>query len=567
MRLRELSTVTLAGLLSIVAPPLGAAPAMVLYSNDTVNLVNCPNPVAADGTVPERLQASIAEAVGVDMHVLEPGNGWVPWWRSRHYPADEHYRWFQAVSGLEPDLIGRFIRDGGDLVGEFIAACRVRGVSPVVSLRLNDYHGSESWDILRALARGEHRGEKYPVGLGAMAAQSRVLLERTENQLKPDPAVYAQLDWTQRLDYAANPATRISLRTARVWNWGRPEVPAYKLQFVRELCAGYDLDGLELDFMRWSSFFRLEETTLIQRRAIMLDFIRETRAALDRGARPGQHRTLGVRVPSHLSGHDPLGIDLPAWVAAGVDWINLSCHYISEQQTDLAAIHRLVPETPLYLELTFASAGRQGGVRRATLDGTEELGGYRLMTDEQYYTAAHLAYARGGAGVSLFNFAYFRNLGEAPHEPPFAVLARLKDRAWLAQQPQHYFLSTSGNPPSGPSQFTRNRHLVAGKESEFDLDMAPPASGWKSGGRLCVELAEPWGERELEVLFNGQQLVAHGGASEPHAVPYVSAQPDKRWRRAWSVPQAYIKDGKNFIRVSLRRGRDCEIRFLDVAVD
>ena len=117
------------------------------------------------------------------------------------------------------------MREGGDLVDDFVRACRARGVKPFVSLRLNDYHGSESWDILRAFLRGEHRSTPVPVGLGAMAAQSRVLLERPENQLKPDPDAYGLLAWPESW-YAANPATRITLRTARVWDWARPEVLA-----------------------------------------------------------------------------------------------------------------------------------------------------------------------------------------------------------------------------------------------------------------------------------------------------------------------------------------------------
>ncbi len=561
---RWLGVIALAGGLLSPVLELEAAPARVLYSNDSTNLLNCPAPTAANGSVPQRLDASVGEAAGVDVHVLQPGNGWVPWWRSSQYPADEHYRWFQKISGLEPDLMGQFMRDGGDLVGEFIRACRTRGVSPVVSLRMNDYHGSESWDILRALMRQEHQGEKFSVGLGAMAAQSRVLLERPENQLKPDPASYVALGWAERLAYAANPDTRITLRTVRIWDWARPEVPAYKLAFVRELCAGYDLDGLELDFMRWASFFRLEEVPIVRRRAIMLDFIRETRAALDRGAKPGQRRTFGVRVPSRLSGHDPLGIDLPAWVAAGIDWVNLSCHYVSEQQTDLAAVHRLIPSTPLYLELTFASAGRQG-VRRASLDGTEELGGYRLMTAEQFFTAAYLAYARGGAGVSLFNFAYYRNLGDTPHEPPFSVLARLKDREWLAQQPQHYFLSVSGNPPSEPSQFSRNRRLLPDKTAVFVLDMAPPESGWRHDARLRLEAAKAWGEGRVEVRFNGQLLAPMHDVSEPYATPFARDARDGRLR-GWKVPRALLKDGNNRIEVRPLDGTSTEIGFLDLAV-
>lgn len=48
--------------------------------------------------------------------------------------------------------------------------------------------------------------------------------------------------------------------------------------------------------------------------------------------------------------------------------------------------------------------------------------------------------------MSAFNFQYYRgtfnptDVYGAPAEPPFDVFARLGDRAWLAQQPQHYFV-------------------------------------------------------------------------------------------------------------------------------
>lgn len=70
---------------------LGASPGRLLYSNDSTNLLNCPAPGSANGNVSQRLYAGIGEAAGVEVHVLQPGNGWVPWWRSAQYPADEHY--------------------------------------------------------------------------------------------------------------------------------------------------------------------------------------------------------------------------------------------------------------------------------------------------------------------------------------------------------------------------------------------------------------------------------------------------------------------------------------------
>src|SRR5262249_22613736 len=142
-------------------------------------------------------------------------------------------------------------------------------------------------------------------------------------------------------------------------------------------------------------------------------------------------RWLCVRVPLRLSGHAPLGVDLPRWVAAGVDMINLSCHYTTEQQSDLPRIHQMIPDIPVYLEMTFTCA-RYPKPSSSANPHSENIDVYRKMTDEQFYTTAHLAYARGGSGVSLFNFVYYRSLADRRTEPPFHVLAHLGDRAWLA---------------------------------------------------------------------------------------------------------------------------------------
>ena len=81
---------------------------------------------------------------------------------------------------------------------------------------------------------------------------------------------------------------------------------------------------------------------------------------------------------------------------------------------------------------------------------------YRRTTDEQFYTTAHLAYTSGAAGVSLFNFAYYRHhkmpeLGPF-NEPPFHVLPKLSQPDWLARQPQWYFLSAGPSKPPAHAQ-------------------------------------------------------------------------------------------------------------------
>jgi hypothetical protein len=536
-------------------------PFRVLYSNDTTNIVTTPSPgyVRKDPFSLQRLSTSVDEAAGVDVHLLQPGNGWVPWWKSSIYPADAHYRWFQEKTGLPAGSIGELMLQGGDLVGAFVKHCRTRNIAPFISIRLNDYHGIEMLDLVQKLASGDGRNQPKPKFDHELAAWlSRPLLEHPEYRLRSDPEDYTRLPDAERLRYVSSMRSRNALRTGRVWNWAIPAVPAYKLSLIRELCENYDFAGLELDFMRWSAFFRLEETTQEQREAIMLDFIRQVRATLDRGGPASQPRWLCVRVPLRLSGHAPLGIDLPQWVAAGVDMVNLSCHYTTEQQSDLPQICRMIPGTPVYLEMSFTSS-------RQPEPGTDK-DVYRKMTREQLCTTANLVHARGGAGVSLFNFVYYRSLAEQRTEPPFDVLARLKDRDWLARKPQHYFLSNATNPPSEPSSFARNRIVSAGKERLFVMDAAPPVGGWKTDGRLRIQCLQPVEQRQLVVRFNDRELSPTDDVSEPYPQPYADGLGSAETLRAWIVPRQALRDGPNEIKLRFADGPPLEVVFVDMSI-
>ena len=544
-------------------------PFRVLYSNDTTNIVTTPSTgyVRKDPFSLERLDTSVDEAAGVDAHLLQPGNGWVPWWKSSIYPADVHYRWFQEKTGLPAGAIGEFMLNGGDLVGPFIKHCRTRNVAPFISIRLNDYHGIEMLDLVQKLTSGNVPVQPKPSFDHELAAWlSRPLLEHPEYRLRPDPNDYVRLPDAEKLKYVSSMRTRNDLRTSRVWNWAIQDVPAYKLSLIRELCENYDFAGLELDFMRWSAFFRLEETTEEQRVAIMLSFIKQVRTALDGNNTSKQPRWLCVRIPLRLSGHAPLGIDLPQWVAAGVDMVNLSCHYTTEQQSDLPSICKMIPGTPVYLEMSFTNSRspKPDTDKPATSGANSDV--YRKMTREQFCTTAHLVYARGGAGVSLFNFVYYRNLADQKTEPPFDLLKHLKDRDWLARQPQHYFLSNASNPPSEPSNFARNRVVSVSKERLFLMDAAPPSGGWKTDGRFRIQSRQPIEQRKLVVRFNGRELSFTDDVSEPYPQPYTDGLGSAETLRAWTVPKEVLRDGSNEIKLSFADGSPLEIVFVDLSI-
>ena len=504
-------------------------PFCVLYSNDTTNTVSCVSPwhKRGDPFGPELLRATVDEVAGrgVDVHMLQPGLGWIPWWKSKVYPADEHYRWFQQRTGLGPDTFGRYMLAGGDMVQVFLDRCRQRGQTPFVSLRMNDGHHLEDADA------------------------------KNRNAI-----------WSSRF-YVEHPECRIG-RDSQKWeqhvlNWAIPAVRAQKLAFIRELCENYDLDGFEMDFMRHFSLFPAQGTTGAQRAAIMTAFVGEVRKVLDRTTRNGRHRWLAARVPCYTAAFGPLGLDLSALVAAGLDIVNVSASYFTVQQTDLAAIRRAASRAAVYVELC-----------HSIWNGSKPVGGtydsfpFRRATPEQIYTTAHLAYARGADGMSLFNFVYYREHGGAGRgpfcEPPFEVLAHLGDRQWLARQPQHYMLSPGWGNPFVKSPLPRK--CVAGRKEAFTLDLASPEGGWKRGGRLRIQGEASLGDSRWTATLGEQTLAMTDDTTEPYANPYPSMLGRPEEMRAWSVPAGALRDGANRLEISLQAGKPARLMFLDLGL-
>jgi hypothetical protein len=108
-------------------------PYRVLFSNEMTNILTCKSPYNERG------------CMGIDVHMLQPGLGWVPWWKSRHYPFAELIRFMRERTGMEPsaDPYSAYMAAGGDMVEAFTRRCREHGLAPFVSFRLNDSHGHE----------------------------------------------------------------------------------------------------------------------------------------------------------------------------------------------------------------------------------------------------------------------------------------------------------------------------------------------------------------------------------------------------------------------------------------
>ncbi len=500
------------------------APFRVLYSSDTTHILTCASPWRPRGAKlsAAMFHAAVDEAAdaGADAHLLQPGLGWVPWWPSKVLPLDAHAAWFREhFDSKNSSAFVRFVLDGGDFVKLTLDRCRERGMAGFVSFRLNDaHHKADADDPKKA------RGDSVP----------RFYAEHPEFRLGPQP---------EQTGYAA-----------MLHNWAIPEVREFKFRLIEDLCRNYDLDGLELDFLRHPHFFRLGETNRDQRRAVMTEFVARVRRLLDETGRDGRHRWLCVRIPAHLASHDKLGLDVAALATAGVEMFDLSTYYHTEQQTSLAEIRRLVPDAAVFHELTQCTAN----------DGHS----HRRSTPEQLSTTAHLAYARGADGVALFNFQYYREQSHEPDppcvEPPFAIVKTLREPARVDAAPQHYFIGRNYSEPRPPRR-QLPRIVAPGTTSRFTLDLAPPAGGWQRPGRLRIQSAIAMPTSRWSASLNGIALASSDDISEPFSNPLTQLLGTPAALRAWTVPVEHCRDGRNEIEFTLAEGPATELIFLDLA--
>lgn len=163
---------------------------------------------------------------------------------------------------------------GLDPYAVWIARCRERRISPWLSMRMNDVHNADDVDNYIHSSFWRKHPEYWRVPGGG--------------------------SWTDRaLDF------------------GRPEVRAHAMAYVRELLDRYDPDGLELDWMRFGYHFRPGHEA--EGAVLLTQFMHEVRS-LTRlwGEKRGHPLWLGARVPTLPEAARGLGLDGVAWAREGL---------------------------------------------------------------------------------------------------------------------------------------------------------------------------------------------------------------------------------------------------------
>ncbi len=520
-------------------------PFKILYSNDFTNITTCVSPFHKKGQPfsPEMLEATVAEVAGeTDAHFLQLATGRVLWYQSKIYSPIAHRDWYCARYGVNPDHpmwttgINGYLLAGGDPLSDFVRYCRKYNQTCFVSLRLNDQHGLDGVD-----------GPGSFIGSWMI---SRFYAEHPEYRLYPT-----------------------GKRNDRVLNWACDEVRTSLLAIIEEQAANYDIDGFELDFQRHPRFFRLEETTVAQRKAIMNGFIREVRTILDQHTKNGKRTYLSVRVPCYQALLNDCGLDAAAFDALGVDLCVVSDHYFSSLDTEFGAINDLLGDVPAFYELCHTTyTGRDVSLRK---DSCDDVFSYRRTTPEQYRTIANVAYHQGASGISFYNFAYYReygNLERGPFaEPPFPIIGECRDENSLAAGPQDYLLTPGWScwtfdPVNRVETKQLPRILKDGITEHFRIELYPREKIQNPISILRLQTEELLTDQTFSVTWNGIPLSPTDEVHEPFGIKYPSCLGTKACLRAFALPTAILLSGENHFSVTMTGGNDVKLIIVNLPI-
>ena len=175
-------------------------------------------------------------------------------------------------------------------------------------------------------------------------------------------------------------------------DYERPEVREHHLKLVREVCQQFDLDGLELDFLRFWLYFRPGREH--EGGKLMNRFIEQARAATRAAEQRLKHPVkLSVRVPSTPWIARRHGLDAVAWARAGlVDHITAGSFWAStNSDIPVETWKGQLIGTDVAVSVHLEDGISSGSTRR------------RTMTHEEMRGILSSALHRGADAVYFFN--------------------------------------------------------------------------------------------------------------------------------------------------------------------
>ena len=421
-----------------------------------------------------------------------------------------------------PRMFWETKKKGVDPFAVCIARCRADRLAPWVSVRMNDHH--------------------Y---FNLPSRINRLWLDHPELRTRPPHGLF---------------------------NYARPEVRAYYQAFIREVLDTYDVDGIELDWMRTQTLF--PDDQVAEGLPLLNQFMREIRAMTEAKARERGHPIrIAVRVPVTPEIGRRFGLDAVAWAQEGLTDMVVLSNWFTPTNTDIpverwkqalgpASGCLIVPGADAALCLAQNKTLKQ-------MNGTiESMRGWAVS-----------AYSRGADAVYIFNNFMIPYQTQTVH--PDGKVTTSSDRPQALREigslatslgkPRTHVL-TFTSPGLGPEP-KEPRPLPPGAATSFELHIGPKPTGGRGTVLVGLDAAPGLADAQLAVTVNGAACRPLGDLPRDTRYKYDNT---KIWHvvkgvaetgarvLAFDVPTSALKDGYNRIAVTNGKQEPLALTWLEL---
>ena len=329
------------------------------------------------------------------------------------------------------------------------------------------------------------------------------------------------------------------------------------LALASEAINHYDIDGFEIDFIRFPFLFPAPMAWA--HRHVMTAFVRKLRALVEtRSAERGRPLWFSARVPDTVELAARIGVDLKTWFAEGLlDMCVIGGGYAPfttpwDNVASLAAAH----DIPAKACLNYGAVTKWHWTR--TEQGIQADPSPRQVVEQLRGVAAR-AYAQGVDGFELWNFFYefphyfAPTQQEGTHRLGYGFTRDIADREGLANQAKAYLpghraggvtslyghVSWTGQVPMMITPATDG----IGQTVMFEIADDPGRKGFQ--GDLWVNIVDLFPEDVIEFEWNGTPLA-------PRDDPYKGQIVYSNREFSFDVPVKAMRSGPNAFTLFLR---------------
>lgn len=398
-------------------------------------------------------------------------------------------------------------QDGIDPYQLWIARARKHGISPWVSMRMNDVHN----------------------------------VDDEQSYMHSD--FWRQNPQFRRMNY------RLDRSADRAFDYGHKEVRDYHFKLIRELVERYDFDGLELDWMRFGFHFKPGHER--QGQDILTEFTADVRRLLNDWQRRRGHKIrLGVRVPSRPQTALGLGYDPVMWARRGLIDMLVVTPFWASIETDMPI--------ELWRELLRGTSVMLAAGLEVLIRSHPDSKQFQKNTLETVRGTAAAMMDRGADRVYLFNYMDSQTAMDDLENYPKLLREVGQPETLVGKSRRHVMTFADTWAPGEPQATPLPRRCTAGLWQGFRLATGPVPTAGTVSALLGIEGLTEAEVKTAEVRVN-QEICSLAGRAELKA-----PKPEAPVYR-FVIPRTLLNRGYNVIEFVARR--NCQIVWAEIAVD